>query len=87
MLPVYIIACLPLGILLNILNYSIAKNIKNIGWMIWLILALLTGIYYYTLKTFPMDVFLTVMGCSVSAADIGLLAFVFSKGNLKPREA
>ncbi|MGA2141623.1 MAG: hypothetical protein ABSG94_04285 [Brevinematales bacterium] len=87
MLPFYILACLPLGILLNILNYSIARNIKNVSWVIWLILALLTGIYYYTLKNFSMDIFLTVMGGSVAAADIGLLFLVFSNGNLESGEA
>ncbi len=76
-LPVYIIASLPLGIMLNILNYSIARNIKLISAAVWLILALLAGLYYLTLSYFSLNVFLWVMGGAVMTADLALLALVF----------
>gem|GEM_PF-1311606 len=82
-LPVYILACLPLGIMLNILNYSIARNINFISAAVWIILAILAGIYYLTLKCFDMSIFIPVMGGSVLLADLVLLSLVFLKKDLE----
>lgn len=79
LLPVYIIASLPLGIMLNILNYAIARNIGYINIAIWVILILLAFIFYFTLKAFSLYIFLPFMGCSVLIADLLLFVLVFFK--------
>ncbi len=77
MLPLYIIASLPLGIMQNIINFAIAKNVKKMNIIMWLLLIILCGIYYFTLKTAAINMFLIIMAVTLFIADGLLIAIVF----------
>ncbi len=77
LLPIYIMASMPLGIMLNIINYSVARNIKALFPAMWILLAALAGIYYIALKNLRIDQFLIFITGVLVLADLILMAVVF----------
>lgn len=84
LLPLYIAANLPLGIMQNFINFSIAKNINSIKILIWVFLAALTIIYYFILKSFSIEFFLVVMMAVAAFMDL-ILLFIIMKFMQKER--
>jgi hypothetical protein len=77
LLPYYITASMPVGIMLNIVNYSIAKNVRAAIPAIWILLALLVIIYYFAVKSLPLKIFLEFITGVLISADIILTVIVF----------
>ncbi len=75
-LPMYIIMMLPLGVMLHIFNYSIARNIKSIKITSWVILAAVTIILSLVLQKHDIAHFLWVGLVIFSVSDVILLLFL-----------
>jgi O-antigen/teichoic acid export membrane protein len=77
-LPLYILASLPLGIMQNLISFAIAKEIKAASLFVWIALICLAIIYYFTLKSLPIETFLWIMMLSTALMDIILLIIIKS---------
>ena len=74
---IYIFASLPLGIMQNIVTYSIAKNINLIKISIWVVLIILALIFYFSLKITTIIGFLWIMMISGILIDLVLFFFLW----------
>lgn len=76
LLPVYILASLPLGIMQILVNYSIARDMKTIRFLLWIFLAVLGAVYYFALKALPIKDFIFVMMGVLAFMDVILLIII-----------
>lgn len=73
LLPQYILFTLPLGIMQNIINFSLARDIKPVTIGIWVVLAAAAAVYAVVLPAGSLPVFFMWGGLTLLAADIVLI--------------
>lgn len=77
LLPVYILSSLPLGIMQNLVNYSVAKDIKSTPVFLWIMLLVSIVIYYLSIKAFCVNTFLIIVMCLLFVWDMVLYAGIW----------
>lgn len=81
LLPWYILATIPLGIMQQAVNFSIAKDVRIIKILIWIFLVVAAPLFYFLLMSQPIIVFLQITTVVLFVMTVPLLIIVqyFSK--------
>ncbi len=85
-LPLYITATLPLGVMQHLLNYSIAREIKAVPYLLWLLLVPIGVLYVLVLKQGSLENFLFTGLIVLSILDV-ILVLIIRKNQKKPLDA